>query len=144
MTMNKHTKARLEKLDPEFAKLVKKLLELAYANGLNAQISAGFRSAEEQEALYSVGRTRPGRVVTNARAGQSAHNYGLGVDLFFLTPDGKADFTTALYTRLDRIAKEANLYNEGVGMEWSGAWKSFKETAHWQVKNFNWRKLIKK
>lgn len=143
LKMNSNTEKRVAKLEPQFGKLVVKLLNLAYANGLNAQVSAGFRSKEEQDALYSVGRTRPGKVVTNAQAGQSAHNYGVAIDIFFLTPDGKADFSTPNYTKLDKLAKAAGIYDEGVGMEWSGAWKSFKETAHWQVKGFDWRKAKK-
>ena len=144
MKMNANTEKRLLKLRLVFAIRVKKLLDLAYANGLNAQISCGYRSAEEQDALYSVGRTRPGKIVTNAQAGQSAHNYGLAVDIFFLTPDGKADFSSKLYTKLDKLAKAAGIYDEGIGMEWSGMWTgSLKETAHWQVKGFNWRKWKK-
>lgn len=31
--------------------------------------------------LYAQGRTTPGKIVTNAKPGQSAHNFGLAVDL---------------------------------------------------------------
>lgn len=40
----------------------------------------GFRSPEEQDLLYLIGRTRPGKKVTNAKGGQSAHNYGCASD----------------------------------------------------------------
>lgn len=41
---------------------------------------SGYRSPDEQTALYLQGRTLPGPVVTNARAYRSLHNYGLAVD----------------------------------------------------------------
>src|SRR5690606_12092414 len=40
----------------------------------------GIRTHEQQAFLYAQGRDRPGRVVTNARAGESAHNYGCASD----------------------------------------------------------------
>ncbi len=63
-------------------------------DGLNTDIFSGFRSAEEQEKLYALGRTlrnldgiddgHPmGRIVTNAKGGQSWHNYGLAADIVF-------------------------------------------------------------
>ena len=42
--------------------------------GVEALITCTWRSGAEQDALYAQGRSRPGPKVTNARAGQSAHN----------------------------------------------------------------------
>ena len=42
--------------------------------------TSGFRSYKEQSLLYAQGRTAPGRIVTKAKAGQSAHNYGIAMD----------------------------------------------------------------
>lgn len=41
----------------------------------------GYRSIEEQNALYAQGRTKPGNIVTNAKRGQSNHNYGIAFDV---------------------------------------------------------------
>jgi uncharacterized protein YcbK (DUF882 family) len=60
--------------------------------GVELRIVSGFRSLQEQEALYAQGRTSAeirervhkqgrGGAVTDAPPGQSAHNYGLAVDL---------------------------------------------------------------
>lgn len=49
-------------------------------------ITSGYRSAAQQNALFAKGRDNSGKViapqdtVTNARAGQSAHNFGCAVD----------------------------------------------------------------
>src|SRR6478736_6775474 len=40
-----------------------------------------FRSFNAQANLYAQGRTKPGRIVTYAKAGTSYHNYGLAADL---------------------------------------------------------------
>ena len=57
--------------------------------GHNILITSTFRDFESQNALYALGRTKPGRKVTNAKAGQSFHNYRvalLGTD--FRTKNG--------------------------------------------------------
>lgn len=43
-------------------------------------ITSGFRSYQEQQALYDQGRTKPGAIVTQAKPGQSLHNFGIAVD----------------------------------------------------------------
>jgi peptidoglycan L-alanyl-D-glutamate endopeptidase CwlK len=43
-----------------------------------------YRSSYEQDQLYKKGRELPGIKVTNAKAGQSYHNYGLAVDICLL------------------------------------------------------------
>lgn len=53
-----------------------------------------FRSFAEQDALYAQGRTKPGKIVTNARGGTSFHNYGLAIDICLIQDtngDGKVD-----------------------------------------------------
>ncbi len=43
----------------------------------------GYRSPNRQDFLYAQGRTRAGKKVTYAKAYQSAHQWGLAVDLAF-------------------------------------------------------------
>lgn len=42
--------------------------------GVDLLIYCTLRSNEEQDAAYAIGRTKPGKIITNARAGESAHN----------------------------------------------------------------------
>lgn len=72
---------RLAKLHPIFAARVRGLLDAMESDGINILVTQGLRTREEQDALYAQGRTKPGPIVTNARGGQSQHNYGLAVDL---------------------------------------------------------------
>ena len=95
------------------------------AQGIDVLITSTLRDAESQNALYAQGRTRPGKVVTNARAGQSWHNYGCAFD-FVPIVNGKAQWDdTRTFERCGAIA-------EGQGLEWAGRWRSFKELAHCQ------------
>lgn len=61
--------------------LVTAFLDAASKEGFNLRITAGFRTFEEQDALYAKGRTEPGRIVTNAKGGESFHNFGLAIDV---------------------------------------------------------------
>jgi len=48
--------------------------QLCAAEGVELLIYCTRRDNKEQDALYAIGRTLPGKIVTNARAGESAHN----------------------------------------------------------------------
>ena len=52
--------------------------ELGYDMGINST----YRDNEKQNSLYAQGRSAKGQVVTNARGGQSIHNYRLAFDIF--------------------------------------------------------------
>lgn len=76
------TEKRLNSLEPDFKVLVEKLLLTAEKEtGRKWLVTAGRRTMEEQKELYAQGRTKPGKIVTNAKPGSSAHNYGLAADL---------------------------------------------------------------
>lgn len=83
----------------------------------------GHRSNEQQANLYAQGRTRPGKIVTNAVAGHSYHNYGLALDFVPLINKKVA------WSRLDLfelVGKEA----ERLGFKWGGNFKSIKDRPH--------------
>jgi peptidoglycan L-alanyl-D-glutamate endopeptidase CwlK len=113
-------------LHPYVQTLAKKFLALAKKEGIDVLVTSTYRDAESQNALYAQGRTKPGRIVTNAKAGQSWHNYRLAFDVVPIV-NGKAmwnDLRT--FKRLGEIGKS-------VGLEWAGDWKQFKELAHFQA-----------
>lgn len=104
------------------------VLKQAYKEGILVQISDGFRSYAEQNALYAKGRTASGNIVTNAKGGQSYHNFGLAVDYFLVSDDGNDALWTvnADWKRVAAIAK-------GKGFEWGGDWTSFRDYPHLQM-----------
>ena len=54
------------------------------------------RTFAEQDALFAQGRSKPGKIVTNAKGGMSYHNYGLAIDIVLLVDkDGNGTYETA-------------------------------------------------
>lgn len=97
------------------------------------------RTFAEQDALFAQGRTKPGAKVTNARGGQSYHNYGLAVDIVLLKDtNGDGTFETASWeTNVDFDGDGVADWIEVVqifkryGWEWGGDWK-FTDKPHFQ------------
>jgi peptidoglycan LD-endopeptidase CwlK len=89
-------------------------------------ITSTFRDSESQDALYAEGRTAPGAIVTNAKAGESAHNYGLAFDVVPIR-NGKPvwDSKDDLWQVVGRLGKEEGLF-------WGGDWIHFREFPHLQ------------
>jgi peptidoglycan LD-endopeptidase CwlK len=93
--------------------------------GIDILITSTYRDHEAQRALYAQGRTASGNIVTNAKPGQSWHNWRCAFD-FVPIVNGKAQWSDkALFEHCGKIA-------ESVGLEWAGRWKTFKEMAHCQ------------
>jgi peptidoglycan L-alanyl-D-glutamate endopeptidase CwlK len=115
----------IAQLHPKVQVLCKKFIAACDAEGIDVLITSTYRDGESQNALYEQGRTTKGAIVTNARAGQSFHNWRVAFD-FVPIVNGKAQWDDLLtFTRCGMIA-------ESVGLEWAGRWKRFKELAHCQ------------
>lgn len=100
------------------------------------------RTLAEQEELYAQGRTKPGKIVTNAKAGWSYHNYGLAVDIVMIhDKDGNGTYETASWDQtIDIDGDGQSDWQEVVtifkahGWAWGGDWR-FKDAPHFE-KNF--------
>ena len=119
---------KLEDLNPKVKTLCEAFIKACAKQGIDVLITSTYRDAESQNALYAQGRTSPGKIVTNAKAGQSFHNWRVAFD-FVPIVNGKAMWNdTALFNKCGQIA-------ESVGLEWAGRWTRFKELAHCQYTN---------
>jgi len=127
---------------------------------VQVRISQTLRTYEEQEQLYSQGRSilvgKNGnrlKKVTNAMAGQSIHNYGLAFDIVLLIDkdrndsfesvawDIKADYDSD--SKADWI--EAATHFKSIGYNWGGDWKSFPDYPHFEkTYGHTWRTLQQK
>lgn len=115
----------LTDLHPKVAVLCSEFISSCKKQGIDILITSTYRDAASQNALYAQGRTTPGKKVTNAKAGQSFHNWRVAFD-FVPTVNGKAIWNdVALFTKCGEIG-------ESVGLEWAGRWVKFKELAHCQ------------
>jgi peptidoglycan LD-endopeptidase CwlK len=121
-------------LDLLYLPFAAKLVELVTA--LDAEhtpfyATSGFRSHEEQQALWERGRRLPGaKKVTNSPAGYSAHNYGVAADL---CRDGdvdkwglQPDWHGPSYEVLGEAARK-------LGLEWGGGWSKMFDGPHVQL-----------
>jgi peptidoglycan L-alanyl-D-glutamate endopeptidase CwlK len=93
---------------PEVQPYARALVTKAAANGITIIVICGTRTYAEQDALYEQGRTKPGKIVTNARAGHSNHNFGVAFDIGVLGID--------------------------LGLEWGGNWKTIQDEPHFQLR----------
>ena len=116
----------LDELIPQAKERVEKFLALCKEHNIDLLVTSTYRDAESQNALYAQGRTAPGKIVTNAKAGDSWHNWRCAVDVVPLV-NGKPDWDGShpVWAEIGRLGKEA-------GLEWAGEWHSFKELAHFQ------------
>ena len=115
----------LSDLNPKVAAMCSEFINRCKAQHIDILITSTYRDAESQNALYAQGRTAPGKKVTNAKGGQSYHNWKVAFD-FCPIVNGKPNWSdVALYTKCGEIA-------EGVGLEWAGRWKKMNEQAHCQ------------
>lgn len=147
--MDKVTLQRIEKLHPLVRDEVKEIIrecDQALTGRAKVRITQGLRSFEEQEKLYAIGRITTGKKVTNAKAGQSIHNYGLAVDICLMIDGKAASWDTAKDWDNDKVADwyECVKIFAKHGWDWGGNWKTFKDLPHFEKKNISAKKgLIK-
>lgn len=122
---------------PFAAQLVNLDVRLAAA-GLPFKLFMGFRTWAEQDALYAQGRTAPGKIVTNARGGESWHCFGFASDYVLNDAGDKPTASWSWDTRADvnrdgrsdwmQLAEIA----EACGLEAGARWKKFPDLPHCQ------------
>ncbi|MFC5413129.1 M15 family metallopeptidase [Larkinella bovis] len=110
---------------------------------------ATYRSSQEQQTLYDQPRDRKDNdgdglidekdeFVTNARAGQSPHNYfpSLAFDIAFRNSKGATDYQVKWF------ADFAKLVLKTPGITWGGNFQSLIDRPHFELTG--WEKLVKK
>lgn len=137
------------KIREEVSRLVNEINTTILTGRAKMRVTSTLRTFAEQTALYNLGRTvknrdgitksRPmGQVVTNAKAGQSNHNYGLSFD-FALIVDSNEDLIydqTSWDTKKDYDGDLKSDWLEVInyfklnGYSWGGDWISFKDMPH--------------
>ena len=102
------------------------LLKKCEKKGIYLIITEGFRSKEYQDSLYAKGRTKPGKIVTNAKGStySSQHMWGIAFDIAI--NDSKLLYDTATIKKVAVIAKK-------IGLGWGGDWTSIVDTPHFYL-----------
>jgi peptidoglycan L-alanyl-D-glutamate endopeptidase CwlK len=93
-------------------------------------VSEGYRSVQEQDELYTHGRSAPGPIVTYKHGGESKHNElpSKALDVAFLLPDGTTSWSAELLDKFAWLMKAAD-----ARVHWGGDWPEFKDRPHFEV-----------
>ena len=96
--------------------------------GITLRVTDAFRTYAEQNKLYAKGRTAAGKKVTNARGGESNHNFGTAFDVVPME-NGQPNYD-ADYLPIAKLGKS-------LGFKWGGDWVSLDDKPHFEM-NFGY------
>ena len=125
--MKVSSEKRIQQLHPALGTALRSMVADLGAQGIVVEVVQGLRTIAEQDELFAKGRTKPGAIVTQARGGQSNHNYGLAADLCPFAGD-KPDWDAPMPVWAAIGAAAA-----AHGLEWGGQWKKFLDKPHVQL-----------
>ena len=115
----------LNDLVPLVGTMAQKLIDECKKHEIDIIITSTYRDIEAQNKLYAQGRTAKGAIVTNAKGGESFHQYRVAFDVVPIV-NGKCVWSnSALWNQIGAIGESA-------GLEWAGKWRKFKEMPHFQ------------
>lgn len=124
-------------LHPACAALWARFDSEMHRRGIPYIVTCTFRDNAEQARLFAQGRTAPGKIVTNSRPGESAHNVTLNgkpsacaFDIVILD-GGKCVWNVDAPGWI-----EAGKIGQLIGLDWAGNWFSFREYPHFQLTNW--------
>jgi peptidoglycan L-alanyl-D-glutamate endopeptidase CwlK len=125
---------KLSDLHPEFQPRVMHFLERCNSIGFDIVILCTYRSWIEQEKIFGLGRSLPGKKVTESRPGASKHNNmmngrpaSLAIDILPIK-DGKpiTNVKDPVWGLLGDIAKDCKI-------DWLGDHPRYPEINHFQI-----------
>ena len=136
---------KMRKVHPKLVEVMKAAIE---NSPYDFRITDGARTTEEQFALYQIGRSKPGRIVTNCDGKKAKSNhqiksdgFGHAIDIFpcgiiengmyrkFTSEEGYDDKKLRLIANhILAVAKSKN-----INIEWGGNWK-MNDTPHFELK----------
>lgn len=133
--MDERSETALSQVIPDLANRIRAAAAILAAQGTYLCVIQGYRTWAQQNVDYAQGRTSTphGHIITDARGGQSMHNYGMAVDVVpYLRGDGGAlnwnPATPQYQAMVDAIKAQ--------GVAWGGDWANAAELGdydHFQV-----------
>jgi peptidoglycan L-alanyl-D-glutamate endopeptidase CwlK len=113
---------------PILAAKARDLIQRCREVGITIRVSQGLRTWAEQDALYASGRTAPGQIRTNARAGESFHNFGMAFDIALL------ELGRVTWDARHPGWRIAGEIGTGLGLLWGGNWRAIKDLPHFELR----------
>lgn len=118
---------------PRVRPFARALIEKGANQGIIIKVTSGTRSFAEQDELFAQGRTKRGKIVSNARGGFSNHNFGIAFDVTIFTGSSDPEkaktpvFESPIYKAIGALGTE-------LGLEWGGNWKTIVDEPHFQLR----------
>lgn len=121
----------ITKLHPTLQEKIALLKQNCLNQGLVIAIGETLRTKQEQDALYAQGRTKPGKIVTNAPGStySSMHQWGVAFDFYRNDGQGSYNESGNFFERVGAAGKK-------LGLEWGGDWKSIVDKPHLQLSDW--------
>lgn len=130
--INEMNEAEISKLAYSMQSNARIFLNRAKVEGITLLITDGLRTNEQQEYLYSLGRTNGGKIVTNVANclnNESRHCTGEAIDVVAMV-NGKIDYAKTDYVKLSTLISDFN-------WNWGGNWTSFPDKPHFEINKIN-------
>ena len=135
LKVSQRNEKSIARLHPQVRGLIRRFINDVYIkHQVQLVIVQDYRTYAQQDALYAKGRTTSGSIVTNAKGGQSNHNFALAVDVFPLWSDGKLHMDAKSDKKNIEILRKISSVGKSIGLEWGGDWKSIVDNPHFQLK----------
>jgi peptidoglycan L-alanyl-D-glutamate endopeptidase CwlK len=120
---------------------MKNISQANVSQGFSVRIISGTRTFDEQDELFAQGRTKRGKVVTNARGGFSNHNFGIAWDVGIFNEKGEyiddlIDQGRMTSKAVDAEYKKVGAYGKSLGLFWGGDWTK-PDYPHFQMRDNN-------
>jgi peptidoglycan LD-endopeptidase CwlK len=135
------TVARVNALHPKVIGQFTSFIDaIETATGRIFRMVQGGRTFAQQDAIYAQGRTKPGKIVTNAKGGQSYHCYWIAGDIvpFMIGSTTELDWAFNFQT-IRQIAIDNGLE---CGMDWP---KPLTDLDHFENRfGYSWEQLLEK
>lgn len=119
------SEANIATLLPPVRRYARALVKAAKDRGITLVVTSGTRTYDEQNELYEQGRSKPGKIVTNARGGYSNHNFGVAFDVTEFH-NGQPVWESPNYAIIGKVG-------ESLGLVWGGSWSSINDEPHFEL-----------
>ena len=115
--------SRVEDLEPITREMCLAFLDDVKDSGHNIRVTHTLRTMDEQAHLYAKGRTLGGSIVTNAKPGDSPHNWGCAFDICFAGLEPFSD---------QHPWQGVGAIGKSCGLVWGGDFKSIVDRPHFE------------
>lgn len=119
-------------MHPELARRVRRFWQMCLDNGMEIRVTCGLRTYPQQDALYEQGRSLPGKIVTDAKPGYSAHQFGYAADIVPARPGFPAFVPD--WDGMDLVWKQVLAMALQCDLAEGAQWRTFPDEPHLYLK----------